>query len=647
MATIVGHLKALLSLDSASYSQGMRRAREDAKRTKKGLDHFSKGLKGVGGAMSSTQAKIAGLVGAAGFGALIARSAQTQDALAKTADKLGVTTRSLGGLQYAVGQTADVADGALAEALTKASKRLGEFNATGGGASAKWLEKLNLDTRELAALSPDQLFMRYSESIRGLNDRGQQMAAISALMGDEARGLINTIDAGPEAIRAMSQEAEALGVAMSRADLAKVEASNDAIARSMTVVEGVANRVTVALAPYIEALSNTFADAAVEHRGFENQIVSGSATVIRFGAKVADIWQGLQVVFQGIEVIFWGVVSAVTTGADELMAPFRALIEQANKIPGVNIEISDSISAVAETTRQKLIAATDELHNMAMEPMPSAGVEAFLENIKTAADEAGQAVAAARAGKTGGGETGSMPGFEDGAADRIAKLQESLMGEREVMRTHYEERALIVEDAFQQSLVGESERKALLEQLERDHLQRVYSMNLQSYQDQAKLDESLWQTKTRSAIGGMVQLTQGVAQHSKAMFELNKRAAIADALVNAPAAASGAYRFGANIGGPVLGAAFAATALYAQQQKIQAIRSTSFQGGGGGTTPSAAGTAATINDQAVPQPIPQQGQDRESAPVVNINISGDSYGTEELQDKIVEAYRDAIERDRL
>ena len=104
--------------------------------------------------VSGTQAQLLGLVGVGGLGALVIVSAKSGDALAKTADKIGVSTQSLARLHYVTEQYTNAGVGAMDEALTKATKRLGEFNATGGGAASKWLEKLGLDTKALAAMKP-------------------------------------------------------------------------------------------------------------------------------------------------------------------------------------------------------------------------------------------------------------------------------------------------------------------------------------------------------------------------------------------------------------------------------------------------------------------------------------------------------------
>lgn len=101
--------------------------------------------------------------------------------------------------------------------------------------------------------------------------------------------------------------------------------------------------------------------------------------------------------------------------------------------------------------------------------------------------------------------------------------------------------------------------------------------------------------KTKFALAEAARLTQGVAQSNKTLFKVNKIAALANAVINT---AQGVTRTLAEYPAPI-NIAMAAITAAAGLAQIQAIRSTQFSGGGGGTTPSAAGSAPTINDRPV------------------------------------------------
>lgn len=96
-----------------------------------------------------------------------------------------------------------------------------------------------------------------------------------------------------------------------------------------------------------------------------------------------------------------------------------------------------------------------------------------------------------------------------------------------------------------------------------------------------------------TVFGRLEQMTAGVSQHSKTMFKINKAAALANATVHGYESIVSSFKFGSNIGGPYVGAAFAAVAAAATFAQISAIAKTQYQGGGGGVAPSNATQAPT------------------------------------------------------
>lgn len=222
----------------------------------KKLDSFSSSIKSVG-------VKLALLVGAAGFGAFVKASLDSGDALAKQSDTLDIATEKLAAFNYQAKLTTDAGINTMSDALLQAEKRLGEFSATGSGTASKWLEKFGYDIKELNSLSPDELFKRYADSISRLNTRGEQLSAISDLMGRSATTLAPLITKGAEAMLESEEAAKRLGIALSRADLAKFEEANDAIFTMGQAFAGVGNQLALFFAPIIKFMSELVTDFVV------------------------------------------------------------------------------------------------------------------------------------------------------------------------------------------------------------------------------------------------------------------------------------------------------------------------------------------------------------------------------------------------
>lgn len=217
---------------------------------------------------------------------------------------------------------------------------------------------------------------------------------------------------------------------------------------------------------------------------------------------------------------------------------------------------------------------------------------------------------------------------DPGSEERARLLQESedkLNRDREALRLQSHERMLRDEDEFARRLL-ERDLKRLQDQrdtaeqelaLQRENelrrlegLQEVSSLreaqelaDIQHHEDQKfaiqirsagqfrgllidlkKFEESNAQERASIALGLGAQIAGALASTSKTAFQIQKAFAIAQAVVDGKAAVVGAYKIGASIGGPPVGAAFAAAAGLAVGAQIAGIASTQFNGGAGGSS---------------------------------------------------------------
>ena len=406
----VNEFKSKMGVASKNLNSFKMKAKRMAKSVKKSFKGVSVAVGQAASAM-----KVMALAGVAGVTALVKTQMDYQDALAKSADKIGTNSKALSGLRFAAEQVSGSYKG-IDEALTKASKRLGEFNASGGGAAAKWLERLNLDTERLAKLDPAELFNEYSAAISGLPSRGEKLAAASALMGDESRKFLTLMEQGPEAIKAFASEAEQLGIAMTRVDAAKIEAANDAINRVKTAFKGAGATLSVELAPFITAVSDKIlgmiksfdlsADAMMD---FVNSGVRGLGFML-------DAWHGFGVAMQGVKVIVMGFASAFTgviNGTlsvaakfgnaikDFMFTPIKEFMTMMSKLPMVGDKFKEALSgfddfefkvpAIATEAFDASVAALVEskevLKQKLAEPMPSQGLTQWVAEVRVAAEE--------------------------------------------------------------------------------------------------------------------------------------------------------------------------------------------------------------------------------------------------------------------
>lgn len=180
-----------------------------------------------------------------------------------------------------------------------------------------------------------------------------------------------------------------------------------------------------------------------------------------------------------------------------------------------------------------------------------------------------------------------------------------------------------------------------LNQLEAEHWAYLKKIRLQNMTAIEKFNSLSWKNQTKTVLGEMVSMTQGVATSNRTLFRINKAAALANAAVHMPEHISNTmskYPYPISI---AMGALAAAASL----AQIQAISSASF---GGGVAPSIAPTGATSTVATVQPDIPTQvTQERSSgATEINITFSGDVYGWDDyIETRVIEGIKDAIDRD--
>jgi len=180
------------------------------------------------------------------------------DAQAKLAQSMRTTVESIQTLTWA-GELAGVSMGEIEQATKKLTTRLSEA-ASGSGAAVGALRRLNLTAAELQALPLDQRIVAIQDALNRFVPEAERAAVASDLFGDRAALAFLRIDSAT--LRDAARDVQDFGVAVSAADAAQIERTGDAIARLSLIWTGLVNRLTVAVAPALEAVATKLADMA-------------------------------------------------------------------------------------------------------------------------------------------------------------------------------------------------------------------------------------------------------------------------------------------------------------------------------------------------------------------------------------------------
>lgn len=409
----IGKLTVDLTLASQRFEAGIKRVNSKMATMRKGFANVTKSMGGM-------QARIAGLVGVAGLGALANKSLKTIDLLAKTSDRLGISTDKLAGLQHAAAQT-----GASTEAfnmgLQRMVRRLGQVASTGTGEAAVALERLGIAVEDIKNLSPDQQFALIAEKMKDVANQGEKVFLTQKLFDSEGVKLLNTLNLGADGLEKMITEAEKLGFTVDRIEAAKIEAANDAIARSQRAIEGVSNKAVIQLAPLIEAISNNFIEAATEGEGFATKTKNAIEKVTGFVGVFADGIRGIKVILKGVETAALGMGSVFANVFEFLindvfikfnnavtnvvLAPIREILEFGAQFSDTAAEMLASMDSlgkakgfdflrnIAGEMTDSFRKSSGELQALMLETIPSELMKEKLDSIYEKAQENAEKVA--------------------------------------------------------------------------------------------------------------------------------------------------------------------------------------------------------------------------------------------------------------
>jgi tape measure domain-containing protein len=204
-------------------------------------------------------------------------------------------------------------------------------------------------------------------------------------------------------------------------------------------------------------------------------------------------------------------------------------------------------------------------------------------------------------------------------ARRVQAIAESHMSEQELLVAKHASELEILRQAREAEAMTEQEYRDLEFQAEADFQDKMYALQDQAYQARQRLAET--ERRNRVAVfGGMMDnLSMLMNTGSREMFEIGKVAALGSAIIKGYEAAVSSYAAGAKIGGPPLGAAFAATSVIATGAQIAAIQSQSFGSKSGGSPTIYSGGLPAVNTT---QGGGMGGGSMQSGAMVNINLEG-------------------------
>lgn len=243
----------------------------------------------------------------------------------------------------------------LADILKDVNDRVGDFLQTGGGPMADFFEnvapRVGVTADEFARLSGPEALQLYVDTLERAGLSQQEMTFYLEAMASDATRLIPLLRNGGAEMARLGNQASELGAVLNSDALEALRRTQLALGNVSLVFEGLRNRIAVAVAPTIEALSKAFVALASDGgilRTVIDGLIGNLGRLASYAATFATVMAGRWVVglaaaalsVRGLAtalVLLRGAlirtgIGALIVGAGELVYKFTQL---AAKVGGV------------------------------------------------------------------------------------------------------------------------------------------------------------------------------------------------------------------------------------------------------------------------------------------------------------------------
>lgn len=557
----------------SEFSDILVRVGADVEPLKKGFKTAGQKAKDFSKEAANTAKVVAGVTAAAAASAaalvaMASASAQNARELKNLAGVAGVGTGEFQKMAFAA-QSVGVEQDKLADIFKDSRDKVGDFLQTGAGPMADFFEniapQIGVTADEFRNLTGPQVLQKYVNGLEKANISQNEMTFYLEALASDAALLEPLLRNGGEAFGELGQKAEEAGAVLSALDIEKLDMMQQSLDQVSEAAKVAKDSFSAEFAPVIGAVAEEFIRLRTETNNFASASGVALDFVVGSVGLVGDSVRGIQVIVKGLEVAFHGfsvgvnaALGVVMSGIDVLLNGaidgINVLIQGINKIPGLDdIPLFAKSNTGAflfegmETAKNNLEQSVGELHDIMMKPLPSSKVKEF--------------VAAA------------VESYETAAAETVGNAESTPLVQA-------------VETELQ--TIG-------------DMYQQFYAENGEKMKTYARESAQVQKAFSNESINAYSQMFGNIStlmdSENKKQFEIGKKAAAAQAIIDTIASAQAAYKSlaGIPVVGPALGVAAAGAATVAGMMRLQQINSTSF---GSTTVPGGADAGGDVTSEA-------------------------------------------------
>lgn len=278
---------------------------------------------------------IAGLIGAAGLGALSAQVLEVGDKIGKMSAAVGIAAGELQGLQFAAEQS-----GVGADTLNKSIKKLSINIGKGKDGVKKYkdtFDKLGISLVDSEGIgrSTESIFLDLADALGGMGDTAQAAKISNDLFGESGVSLLNMFAGGSEGIQGFSNQLKSVGGVIHEKSIKAFESFNDSLNLISKAALGNFSVILSVVMPQLTKL----ADILANNLGKGTRILS---------IGLAYLVQGFKLLVPTIKLVALQIIDGMVGAFKILSVSIEVLLSKLDPFSDVDMSFKDISKAVED-----------------------------------------------------------------------------------------------------------------------------------------------------------------------------------------------------------------------------------------------------------------------------------------------------------
>jgi hypothetical protein len=595
----IGALSVKIGADTKDLTKGLSAAKGEIN----GLDSSIKNM-----LPSIKQIAVVGAAAATALAVMVKRAIDTADNMGKAAQKVGVTTEELSKLEFAA-KLANVSSGELQSSLMRLTKGMSDA-AQGTGEAQKGFSALGIQVKSSdgSLKSSTQVMEEVADRFAGMKDGAEKTALAISIFGRAGANMIPLLNGGSKAIREAGDELERMGGVVTADAARNAQMFNDNLARLSKTVSSIAYSIAENILPVLVEFSNRVMVAINANLGFFRTLRLLATGASSYQEQIGKLEKQIEDLDKTANQSFLGARGLQRGDRDSaLRERINAEIKALKQLQAMQEELSKPFQAPSGTA-PSLLGDPDKLKDSMDEHVKL--YFDFIERQRQIDEQRKLQL-----------------------AQNVEAFRFSMLSEEEALGETYAKRIEMLQEHFGAEFEMSDQYHELRLAAEQDFMNRMGDIRKRGMTDIERFTQMSYSSQAKTIAGMLQQMTATVAGQSREMFNINKAASLANAVIKGYESIQNAYAFGSKFAGPAGGAAMAAIAAAATAVQIRGIASQRFNSGGGSTAPS---VAASTPAGAIPVSAVGGGGGGggSSGQTVTIQLQGEVFNREQVRNLI-------------